>query len=62
MLNEFLELEIVHVRKIGVAEKWVNPFVEGVAAIVDRRFFDWISFAIGKRAKPDFGLPLESEG
>jgi len=49
MINELFHGEVGDVGQIPLTEEGLHPLVQGVSPCVDRRLFEWIALAVGKR-------------
>lgn len=61
MVHKVSHRKVVHLGHEPAIKKRIDPLVQGVAPVVDRRLFKWITFAISQGFEPDFALPLEGD-
>jgi hypothetical protein len=49
MINELFHGEVGGVGQTPLTEEGIHPLVQGVSPCIDRRLFEWIALAVGKR-------------
>lgn len=61
MLNKIFHGPVIYLGQENVSEERIDPLIEGVATIRNRRCFEWTALAAGERLEPNLPLSLEGD-
>jgi hypothetical protein len=62
VLHELLHGAVIDVGQQAVFEERVDPLVQGVLTVINRRLFEWIAFTVGEGFEPDFPPLSDGDG
>jgi hypothetical protein len=62
VFDQFLHGAIADIGKQAAVKEGIDPLVQGVLTIINRRLFEWIAFTVDEGFEPDFPLLSEGDG